>query len=425
MVFQSLGSLKMIRHIAVQEVAGFTRSEGRRALHRHILLSFLILFWIKCQDTGAGRGETFDLRRLPGGAGIGSIHNTSSPCSPQHNQKIMHKNLRIVVEGCCHGELDQIYASIALIEQESGQNVDLLICCGDFQAVRNKEDLKSMNVPSKYLTMASFHRYYSGEKVAPVLTIFIGGNHEASNHLQELYYGGWVAPNIYYLGCSGVVSVGGVRIAGISGIYNGRDYHRGHFEVPPYSPSTLRSIYHVREYEVFKLAQLASGSGARGDSAHVDVMLSHDWPRGIYHHGDMGQLLRTKPYFRKECETNTLGSQAAELLLNLLQPSYWFAGHLHCKFAAVVRHSSSTSQMSTPAKVTKFLALDKCLPNRDFLQLVEIPRPPDRWEQPVRLEYDLEWLAILRSTHSLLSRAEREVVLPRESRRVAPDDLEW
>lgn len=48
-------------------------------------------------------------------------------------------------------------------------------------------------------------RYYSGEKKAPVLTIFIGGNHEASNHLQELPYGGWVAPNIYYLGmCSWV-----------------------------------------------------------------------------------------------------------------------------------------------------------------------------------------------------------------------------
>jgi len=43
-------------------------------------------------------------------------------------------------------------------------------------------------------------RYYSGEKTAPVLTIFIGGNHEASNYLQELPYGGWVAPNIYYLG---------------------------------------------------------------------------------------------------------------------------------------------------------------------------------------------------------------------------------
>ena len=76
-----------------------------------------------------------------------------------------------------------------------------------------------------------FFRYYSGEKIAPILTIFIGGNHEASNFLQELAYGGWVAPNIYYLGYAGVVNVNGVRIGGISGIF--RDYHfeKGHFEV--------------------------------------------------------------------------------------------------------------------------------------------------------------------------------------------------
>lgn len=49
------------------------------------------------------------------------------------------------------------------------------------------------------ITLLSF-RYYSGEKKAPILTVFIGGNHEASNHMQELPYGGWVAPNIYYLG---------------------------------------------------------------------------------------------------------------------------------------------------------------------------------------------------------------------------------
>lgn len=53
------------------------------------------------------------------------------------------------------------------------------------------------------------YRYYNGEKVAPILTIFIGGNHEASNYLQELPYGGWVAPNIYYLGYAGIINIAG------------------------------------------------------------------------------------------------------------------------------------------------------------------------------------------------------------------------
>jgi hypothetical protein len=30
-------------------------------------------------------------------------------------------------------------------------------------------------------------RYYTGSKVAPVLTVVIGGNHEASNYMWELY----------------------------------------------------------------------------------------------------------------------------------------------------------------------------------------------------------------------------------------------
>jgi len=64
-----------------------------------------------------------------------------------------------------------------------------------------------MSVPEKYLDMGDFHKYYTGEKIAPFLTIFIGGNHEASNYLRELYYGGWAAPNIYYLGSSGIIDL--------------------------------------------------------------------------------------------------------------------------------------------------------------------------------------------------------------------------
>ena len=44
----------------------------------------------------------------------------------------------IAVEGCAHGELDGIYDAIRAAEKQNGQKIDLLVCCGDFQAVRNK-----------------------------------------------------------------------------------------------------------------------------------------------------------------------------------------------------------------------------------------------------------------------------------------------
>ncbi|XP_054642572.1 lariat debranching enzyme isoform X2 [Dunckerocampus dactyliophorus] len=179
-------------------------------------------------------------------------------------------SMKIAVEGCCHGELDKIYETIAYLEKKEGLKVDLLLCCGDFQAVRNEGDLKCMAVPAKYRTMQTFYKYYSGEKKAPILTIFIGGNHEASNHLQELPYGGWVAPNIYYLGYAGVVRYKGIRIGGVSGIFKSHDYRRGHHEFPPYSPETLRSVYHVRNIEVFKLKQIVDIPERDGSSKGLE-----------------------------------------------------------------------------------------------------------------------------------------------------------
>ena len=280
--------------------------------------------------------------------------------------------------------------------------------CGDFQAVRNQADLATMACPAKYRSMQGFYRYYSGEKLAPVLTIFIGGNHEASNHLWELYYGGWVAPNIYFLGYGGVVNVGGVRIGGVSGIYNGRHYNLGHYECPPYDDSDMcvastpsglqsmpwlcilqatlmgrlcnpvrhrRSAYHVRQLEAFRLSQLRKP---------LDIFLSHDWPQHIARYGDTGALLRKKSFLRDEVYNGSLGSPPNAMLLNQLQPSYWFSAHLHVKFAALILHEKKTSNVQQASlnsggadvpravRATRFLSLDKCLPNRDFLQIVRV-----------------------------------------------------
>lgn len=186
-----------------------------------------------------------------------------------------------------------------------------------------------MAVPDKYKTIGDFQEYYSGSRVAPYLTIFMGGNHEASNHLSELYYGGWVAPNIYYLGASGVIRCGPLRIGGLSGIFAHYDYRKTHHERLPYSSRDIRSIYHVRELEVRKLLQVRS---------QVDLGLSHDWPNMAVYSGDYRALLHEKTHFRSDIEKGELGSPAAQSVLDHLRPSLWFSAHLHCKYLATIDH---------------------------------------------------------------------------------------
>ncbi|QDZ18997.1 lariat debranching enzyme [Chloropicon primus] len=341
--------------------------------------------------------------------------------------------MRVAVQGCSHGDLDEIYASVAHIEQQENTTVDLVISCGDFQAIRNQGDFDSIAVPDKYKELGSFHKYYSGEKVAPYPTLFIGGNHEASNYLWELYYGGWVAPNMYYMGCSGVVRFGGLRIGGLSGIFDGRNYRLGHFEFPPYDRGSLRSVYHVREFEVRKLLHLRD---------KLDVFLSHDWPRGVANCGccNKAGLLRCKPYFREEIARDELGSPAAAKLCNRLKPRYWFSAHYHVKFPAVIRHGRSVSEDTLAVssgnggmpsgwmtkevqqklresggadqeEYTKFLALDKCMPNREFLQILDFPEA----QGPKAFQYDVEWLAILRRLQAEMPMERRQVASPTDA----------
>lgn len=186
------------------------------------------------------------------------------------------------------------------------------------------------------------------------------------------------------MGYAGVVKYKGIRIGGLSGIYKGFDFFKGHFECPPYDQNTIRSVYHYRQQEIFRLQQL---------SEPIDIMMSHDWPREVYNYGNAGQLIRFKPHFRDEIHDNKLGSPPCYELLKKLQPTYWFSGHLHCKFAAVIPHENE--------KQTKFLALDKCLPNRRFLQIVDIESPDTEQSEKDQLQYDLEWLTVLFTTKHL------------------------
>jgi len=358
--------------------------------------------------------------------------------------------LTIAVEGCCHGELDAIYAAVDE-SSKAGAKVDLLLICGDFESIESESDLENIAVPPKYRHMNTFHEYVTGVKVAPVPTVFVGGNHEASNVLQSLYYGGYVAPNIYFLGFAGVVNFGFLRICGVSGIQNDSHYQLGHYESPPYDTSSLRSVYHIRELEIYRMAHLryTASFAVPSDSApaapgaeRVNIVLSHDWPRHIWQYGDCPALLRKKPGLAADVTQAQLGSAPLWDLLSQLRPQFWFCAHHHVKFAAVVPWADEAppadEELSPPpiplcgtsgARATRFLSLDKVLPGRDFLQILTIPAPagfapsaggsPDA---PYELEFDLEWMGILQRTHHLLHTSRQRLGLPSTLQPMAPSE---
>jgi hypothetical protein len=266
----------------------------------------------------------------------------------------------------------------------------------------------------------------------------------------------------------------------------------------------------VRNVDVYRLKQLASAQGSNNTNDRLDIMISHDWPLGIAHHGDTEGLLRRKPYFRAEVQDNTLGSPPNREILDMVQPKWWFAAHLHVKFKATVTHNceakspaaksdnvtslvpsqisrttllskteavqddltsnqmnestnAENESLETPSidvntnhnnskntqaepepstteflsldgtaqcarpdltdQMTQFLALDKCLPRRHYLSIIHLPSNCPKEE--ARLEYDADWLAILRKTHHLTVSEHRRVYVPMEVVECTVADVEW
>ena len=157
------------------------------------------------------------------------------------------------------------------------------------------------------------------------------------------------------------------------------DARKGYYERLPYDQGSMRSIYHTRQYNVNRLAQVRPASFPLSSLlipsqlTNPDIFLSHDWPQSIERHGNLKAPLKLRPGFRASVDADTLGSPPLMMLLKRLKPKWWFAGHLHVRFEAEVKHARDAEEtqrgIQDNERTTKFLALDKCLPGRDFLEV--------------------------------------------------------
>jgi lariat debranching enzyme len=99
-----------------------------------------------------------------------------------------------------------------------------------------------------------------------------------------------------------------------------------------------------------------------------DIFLSHDWPQSIEHYGDIQKLLSCKPWFRADVSSGKLGSPALMGLLKTLQPTWWFAAHLHVCFKATVVHEEHELMPAQP-QMTVIRNPEEIIVDADSVQL--------------------------------------------------------
>ena len=289
-------------------------------------------------------------------------------------EEIDKETLNIIITGCIHGSLDKMYKDIKEYSSTSNKKIDMILCTGDFECMRTEKDLTFLSCPEKYREMGDFYKYYTSKAIAPYLTIFIGGNHEASNYLEQNYYGGWVAPNIYYLGRSGLINVKGIRIGGISGIFNKFDYFRGNFEKDEDDiKGDKKTIFHLREFDVVKMSHVKN---------KIDIFMTHDWPTNLVSDEDKADVFKKRPHFKNDILEGTLGSFPGEFLLKYLKPSFFICGHMHFYYSNKIND-------------TQIYAFDKCLNERHYFGLIEVKKSLITMDiNDNDIYIDPEWMAI-------------------------------
>ena len=115
----------------------------------------------------------------------------------------------------------------------------------------------------------------------------------------------------------------------------------------------------------------------------------------------MESFYKEYPHARKYVENNEVGVAPYFELCKKLKPRNWFAGHMHVKLKSLFKHSNNEE--------TSFLALDKPIEGRKFIDFLEFPCDENAKKE---LSFDVEWLSILKSTHSLYSFSRKNVILP-------------
>lgn len=214
------------------------------------------------------------------------------------------KDIYFAGVGDVHGEM---YEMLGLLKKWASQ-LSFVLQVGDFEPHRHEADLQTMDAPAKYRKLGNFSSFYEGKVAFPYPVWFIGGNHEPYGFLDRIANNTEIAPNCYYLGRVGMVELAGLKIVGLSGIYQEHSFH---------SRSAIAEIGDRpnADYIGFTESEIQQALAFE----RTDILLLHEWPRG----------LTTWENNIGVSDPEMVGNEYARMLVEELKPRLVLCGHMH------------------------------------------------------------------------------------------------
>ncbi|KAM9327368.1 CWF19-like protein 1 [Pholidichthys leucotaenia] len=263
--------------------------------------------------------------------------------------------VRVLACGDVEGRLNALFSRVQAIQKKTGQ-FDLLLCVGEFFGTSPEAE-------------AEWQQYKTGAKKAPIHTYILGAASQETVKNFPNADGCELAENITYLGRRGVFTgVSGLQIAYVSG-------QEAVQEPAPAHCFTSKDLLAL-------VTPLTSSSKFRG----VDILLTSQWPRGVWHFGN-----------NPEVNTKSCGSSTVANLADKLKPRYHFAAlegvhyerlpyRNHVILQENAQHVSrfiALASVNNPAK-KKYLYAFNIIPMKTMDPSELVKQPQDVTENPYR-----------------------------------------
>jgi len=228
--------------------------------------------------------------------------------------------------GDVHGYTHALVDLVCAWEQETGDDISFVLQVGDFEPHRDLDDLRTMAAPMKYKELGAFHEYFTGRATFPWPVYFVGGNHEPYGFLGQHPQGAWLVPNCRYLGRVGVITLAGLRVVFLTGIYREKDFRASRPSVDQIERLPNKRFTAITEEDVVQALSYES----------ADILLLHDWPTGIVAPGDEARFERKL----RHPDQPQFGNPYARILIDLMHPQLVLCGHMHIPYEREIETSN-------------------------------------------------------------------------------------